>query len=72
MGLKRSFENEEFQELPFKNMKCVESIDKLASFGEIVPFKDASQNPNISGRMLFVLSSLMLMPYFLGFLESFY
>lgn len=72
MGLKRSFENEEFQELPFKNMKCVESSDKLASFGEIVPCKDAPQKPDISGRILFVLSSLMLTPHLLGFLESCY
>ncbi|RVX02590.1 AT-rich interactive domain-containing protein 2 [Vitis vinifera] len=53
MGLKRSFENEEFQELPFKNMKCVESRDKLASFGEIVPCKDAPQKPDISDECSF-------------------
>ncbi|XP_034692536.1 uncharacterized protein LOC117919437 isoform X1 [Vitis riparia] len=53
MGLKRSFENEEFQELPFKNMKCVESSDKLASFGEIVPCKDAPQKPDISDECSF-------------------
>ena len=67
MGLKRSFENEEFQELPFKNMKCVESSDKLASFGEIVPRKS-----DISGRISFVSSSLMLMPHLFGFFEPRY
>lgn len=70
MGLKRSFESGEFQELPFKNMKCVESSDKLASLGEIIPGKDVPNELNISGKLLLCFfPSLMPMPHFVDFLN---
>lgn len=50
MGLKRPFDEEEFQEFPLKHPKQVDYGNKLTSLGEIYPFYEPTQKVDIPGK----------------------
>uniref|UniRef100_A0A5B6YKP6 Myb-like domain-containing protein n=2 Tax=Davidia involucrata TaxID=16924 RepID=A0A5B6YKP6_DAVIN len=47
MGFKRPFDDEEFQEFPFKHPRQFDYGNKLTSFTEIFPYYEAPQKANI-------------------------
>lgn len=51
MGFKRPFDDEEFQELPFKHPRQFNYPNKLTQFVEVVPFNNALTKLGISGKM---------------------
>ncbi|XP_022776770.1 uncharacterized protein LOC111318274 [Durio zibethinus] len=48
MGYKRPFDNEELQELPFKNPRQFDYSNKLTQFADTIPCSNTPQKPNIS------------------------
>ncbi|XVE91594.1 hypothetical protein REPUB_Repub01dG0023300 [Reevesia pubescens] len=48
MGFKRPFDNEELQELPFKNPRQFDYSDKLTQFACTIPCDNVRQKPHIS------------------------
>ena len=51
MGFKRPFDDEELQELPFKNPRQFDYSNKLTQFADTVPRSNTPQKPHISGKV---------------------
>lgn len=67
MGLKRSFDEGDLQELSFKHPKQLQSIEQLTSLTEINPPDGGSQKADLSGKKSSFFSSLSL-PFFFNFI----
>lgn len=55
MGFKRPFDDEELQELPFKNLRQFDYSNKMTQFADTFPRSNTPQKPHISGNIFFCI-----------------
>lgn len=53
MGVKRPFDAEELQDLPFKNPRQSDYSNMLTQFADVIPSSYTPQKPQFSGNVLY-------------------